>query len=117
MEALHKDTLAWARDRALTTYGKITAQALKLGSEVSELANNLGRHKDVKDDIGDCLVVLTILCKLQGKASLIEIMEKGTKSPRGLASFVSLVHEMGNLQDKAIKNQDFSVEVADMVPA
>ncbi|RLA72832.1 MAG: hypothetical protein DRG30_06980 [Epsilonproteobacteria bacterium] len=117
MEALHKDTLQWAKDRALTTNGKITSQALKLGSEVSELAYNLSKHKDIKDDIGDCLVVLTILCSLQGKGSLIDIIEAAPHKSLGLPSFISLVYNLGELQDKAIKNQEFDDEVRGIVSA
>lgn len=59
-------TLAWSEARGITVNGKATTQALKLVSEVGELADNIIKDRDVKDDIGDCLVVLTNLAKLKG---------------------------------------------------
>lgn len=59
-------TLEWSYDRGILTNGKTTTQALKLVSEVGELCDNVGKGKNIKDDIGDCLVVLTNLASLEG---------------------------------------------------
>lgn len=59
-------TLAWSNERGITVNGKATTQALKLVSEVGELADNIIKDRDCRDDIGDCLVVLTNLAKLKG---------------------------------------------------
>lgn len=44
----------------------IQGQFTKLIEEVGELAGNLARGKDITDDIGDAVVVLTHLAKLNG---------------------------------------------------
>lgn len=57
-------TLHWADERGILKQGKVTTQALKLVSEVGELCDNVGKGRSIKDDIGDCLVVLTNLAAL-----------------------------------------------------
>lgn len=71
LDDLELATLQWSHDRGITINGKDTTQGLKLVSEVGELCDNLAKGADVKDDIGDCLVVLTNLAKLRG-TSLVE---------------------------------------------
>lgn len=69
MENLHtlRDlTLEWSEARGILKNGKVQTQALKLVSEVGELCDNVGKGRDIKDDIGDCLVVLTNLASLSG---------------------------------------------------
>lgn len=56
----------WAKDRGITINGTANTQALKLMSEMGELADNLAKGKDVKDDIGDCYVVLCNIAALKG---------------------------------------------------
>lgn len=56
----------WANDRKIIQNGNILAQGLKLVSEVGELADNLAKGRDTKDDIGDCIVVLNNLIQMQG---------------------------------------------------
>lgn len=57
-------TLKWSADRGILKHGKVATQALKLVSEVGELCDNVSKGRDIKDDIGDCLVVLTNLASL-----------------------------------------------------
>lgn len=58
----------WGKDRNF--YGKggatVQSQFVKLLEEVGELAGNIARGKDVKDDIGDIQVVLTHIAILSG---------------------------------------------------
>lgn len=56
----------WAEDRNIIKGTKPIDQAMKLFSEAGELADNIGKGRDVKDDVGDCLVVLTIITKQLG---------------------------------------------------
>tara|TARA_R110000851_G_scaffold45642_6_gene111583 strand:- start:362 stop:712 length:351 start_codon:yes stop_codon:yes gene_type:complete len=65
---LQKKTLQWSSDRGILANGKIITQALKLGSEMGELMDNAAKDNKeaMKDDIGDCLVVLTNLANLAG---------------------------------------------------
>lgn len=65
----------WSTDRKIIQNGDILAQGLKLVSEVGELADNLAKGRCVKDDIGDCCVVLNNLVHMQG-LTLDECLEQ-----------------------------------------
>ena len=51
----------WATDRNIIKGSKPIDQAMKLFSEFGELADNVGKGRDCRDDIGDVFVVLTII--------------------------------------------------------
>ena len=63
---LHEATLKWSTDRGIIENGNVQTQTLKLMSEVGELADNVAKKKDIRDDIGDCVVVLTNIAALAG---------------------------------------------------
>ena len=65
---LIEQTERWAADRQIITHSDAKAQALKLVSEVGELADAIIKNDEagVIDGIGDCTVVLIILAKLSG---------------------------------------------------
>ena len=56
----------WAQDRNLINECKPIDQAMKLFSEAGELADNIGKGRDIKDDVGDVLVVMIIIAKQLG---------------------------------------------------
>jgi len=112
---IHEATLGWARARMLIQNGRVTTQALKLGSEMSELALNLLLHEDVKDDIGDMLVVMTILAALQDDNLLTIISGTKIKTSTKHVPFPLMVHYVGELQDKAIKGKNLSDDIAQIV--
>ena len=64
----------WAEDRNIIKGSKPIDQAMKLFSEFGELADNVGKGRDCRDDIGDCIVVLTIIAKQIG-VDIIQVME------------------------------------------
>ncbi len=53
----------WANDRNIIKGSKPIDQAMKLFSEFGELADNVGKGRDIKDDCGDIFVVLTVIAK------------------------------------------------------
>jgi len=112
---IHDATIQWARDRKLIQNGKAATQALKLGSEMSELAINLLLYEDIRDDIGDMMVVMTILAALHGDTLLdiIETTEVSTSTRH--APFPLLVHHVGDLQDNVIKNAPIAKDLANAV--
>ena len=59
----------WGKDRNFYGEGGATVQSqfVKLAEEMGELAGNIARGKDCIDDLGDMVVVLTHIAKLQGK--------------------------------------------------
>ena len=70
MEQLIKQIEQWAEDRNIIKGSKPIDQAMKLFSEFGELADNVGKGRDCRDDIGDVFVVLTIMCaQIGGKIS------------------------------------------------
>lgn len=56
----------WAKDRKIIQNGNLQTQTLKLVSETGELADNIAKGRDTKDDIGDSFVVLNNLVEMQG---------------------------------------------------
>lgn len=64
----------WSSDRGIFVNGTVATQALKLVSEVGELADNVAKRRDIADDIGDCLVVLNNLA-VMNELSLEECLE------------------------------------------
>ncbi len=59
----------WAEDRNIIKGSKPIDQAMKLFSEFGELADNVGKGRDIKDDCGDIFVVLTIMAKQLGHST------------------------------------------------
>lgn len=56
----------WGLDRGVIQNGNGLAQGLKLVSEMGELTDNLAKGRCIKDDIGDCMVVLNMLANMTG---------------------------------------------------
>lgn len=67
MEDLIKKIEQWASDRNIIKGSKPIDQAMKLFSEFGELADNVGKGRDCRDDIGDVFVVLTIMSAQLGE--------------------------------------------------
>ena len=67
-EDLEKLVIKWAEDRGLIQATTSEAQCLKLKEEYDELVESFssGTISDTRDAIGDMLVVLTIIAKLNG---------------------------------------------------
>lgn len=61
MKDLIKKIEQWANDRNIIKGSKPIDQAMKLFSKFGELADNVGKGRDCRDDIGDCAVVLIII--------------------------------------------------------
>jgi len=56
----------WSEERLIFKNGRRETQYLKLAEEIGELASNIAKNRDVRDDIGDCLVVLNNLAVMSG---------------------------------------------------
>jgi NTP pyrophosphatase (non-canonical NTP hydrolase) len=61
IDKLIADCTKWSEDRLIFKNGRRETQYLKLAEEMGELASNIAKQRDVRDDIGDCLVVLNNL--------------------------------------------------------
>lgn len=58
MDKLIQQVIDWHYARNLIHGSNDLAQFAKLVSEVGELADNIAKGRDIKDDVGDILVVL-----------------------------------------------------------
>jgi len=56
----------WAEERNLIKGSNPESQMLKLMEEAGELASDIAKRRCVKDSIGDCMVVLTLIAKQFG---------------------------------------------------
>jgi len=65
-EQLQEATLKWASDRGIIQNGKAITQVQKLASEVGELMDNIAKDRDIKDDVGDCIVVMVNIAGILG---------------------------------------------------
>lgn len=61
MNTFNAKVIEWAGARGILANSTPAMQFAKLVSEVGELADNIAKGRDVRDDIGDCMVVLAIL--------------------------------------------------------
>jgi len=64
----------WHHDRNLIEGSTDTAQFTKLLEEVTELRSNIVSGKDIRDDVGDIIVVLINLCE-RNNLTLAECLE------------------------------------------
>jgi NTP pyrophosphatase (non-canonical NTP hydrolase) len=62
----------WAKEKGIYDKATIEMQMIKLVEEMGELANGIIKKNDdeVKDAIGDCVVVLTNLAEMYGCGSI-----------------------------------------------
>ena len=89
MEQLIKQIEQWAEDRNIINGSKPIDQAMKLFSEFGELADNVGKGRDCRDDIGDVFVMLTIMAKqLNLNIKGIEIVKSESKPIFNLKNMV-----------------------------
>jgi hypothetical protein len=66
LEIYEELTIQWSEDRGIIQNSTDVSQTLKLMSEAGELCDNINKGRDVKDDIGDCLVCLTNIAAIRG---------------------------------------------------
>ena len=66
IDKLIADVTQWSEDRLIFKNGRRETQYLKLAEEMGELASNIAKQKDVRGDLGDCLVVLNNVAVMSG---------------------------------------------------
>jgi len=74
LDKLYDLTIEWSKERMIIPNSSPRTQFLKLVSEVGELADGINKEEDLRDHVGDCLVVLANLSYLAG-FSLMEAWE------------------------------------------
>ena len=66
LEELEKKIVQWHCDRNLIDGSSDKDQVCKLIQEVGELSDNVCKGRDIRDDIGDCMVVLINIAERNG---------------------------------------------------
>lgn len=66
MNDLIQKVTAWSEQKLIFKNGRRETQFLKLMEEAGELASSIAKNHDVRDDIGDMLVVLNNLAQMSG---------------------------------------------------
>ena len=86
LDGLITSTAIWHRDRNLIDGAPDKDQVCKLIQEVGELSDNVCKGKDVKDDIGDCLVVLINIAERNGTTirECLEVAYNDIKDRKGV---------------------------------
>jgi len=83
----------WAHDRNLIEGSDSITQYLKLVSELGELADDVNKKQDVRDSIGDCLVVLIIIAEqynIPFEWPISDSVKLGGKTPRDAVILLSM---------------------------
>lgn len=75
LDTMINNFVQWHKDRNLIDGSTDQAQYVKLIEEAGELAGNIARGKDVSDDIGDMIVILTNIAA-RNHLTLAECCEK-----------------------------------------
>ncbi len=66
LNTLQHNIIKWGHERGLIKPEAAAKQTLKMFSEAGELADNVIKNADVRDDIGDVLVTLILLAEIKG---------------------------------------------------
>lgn len=66
MRTVINNVLEWSSSKNLFTASDQKTQMLKCVSEIGELADNVAKSRDIKDDIGDVLVTLINVARFDG---------------------------------------------------
>jgi len=98
-------TSQWGHDRKITINGKIPTQTIKFGEEMAELFE-AETPDDVKDAIGDMIVVISMICDLNGTAimEINRIEELYTSRPYNQEA--NLVVMYGKLCKSVVREDD-----------
>lgn len=75
LDKMINNFVQWHKDRNLIDGSSDQAQYVKLIEEAGELAGNIARGKDVSDDIGDMIVILTNIAA-RNQLTIAECCEK-----------------------------------------
>ena len=70
-----RDMVTWHHNRNLIEGSDAKTQYAKLVQEVGELSDSICKGKDIKDDVGDIIVVLANLCA-RNRVSFLSCLEQ-----------------------------------------
>jgi NTP pyrophosphatase (non-canonical NTP hydrolase) len=102
LNTLEEKIVQWSDERGILKNGKSVTQCLKLMSELGELADNLAKGNNCEDDIGDCLVVLTNIARLEGTT----LVKCGNKAYEDIKDRKGFLNANGNFIKSTDKNYE-----------
>ncbi len=139
VQEISKKVIKWANDRGIIQNGNSITQGMKLVSEMGELAENIrhfqnstSRSNDmkflrlIKDDIGDMMVVLTILAEMKDLdfyriflealannaiTSKVKFSSIEPNKKEGIESFLYVSSSVGDLSDNIIKGRNIEEDL------
>lgn len=74
LDELEQKVIKWSTDRGIIQNSTAMSQTLKAMSEMGELADNVNKGRDCRDDIGDVIVCLINISAIKGY-TLTECLE------------------------------------------
>mgnify|MGYP000046897430 FL=1 len=85
LEQLITKTISWHADRNLIEGSTDKQQFMKLHEEVGELCESIGNGTDIRDDVGDIMVVLINMATRNGYtlAECLEVAYNDIKDRKG----------------------------------
>jgi len=97
--------LVWAQKRQILQNSTPQQQMLKLVSEMGELSDNVAKERDVRDDIGDCLVVLSIIAEMCGTclADCLETAYEDIKDRKGYLNEHGVFIKEGDVAEEQLE--------------
>lgn len=106
MDNLFHKVVKWAYERNIINGSDPKTQTIKLISEVGELSDSINKGTDCRDDIGDCLVVLTILAEQKGYTikECLEFAYEDIKDRKGLMFNGCFIKESDDVFQQIKKN-------------
>lgn len=105
MQELINKVEQWAHDRNIINGSDSKTQMLKLISEIGELADSINKGRDCRDDIGDCLVVLTIIAAQQGiiLRDCLSVAYNDIKNRKGVLYDGVFIKDTDSAYDEAVR--------------
>lgn len=84
-QEFYKNVLMWAEKRNIIEGSTLEHQTIKLGEELGELCSGVARGDLalIKDSVGDCMVVVTILRAMVGATDTLEDEPSDAQLPSG----------------------------------
>ena len=85
LNILEELVLQWSHDKGIIKNSSAMSQTLKAVSEIGELADNVNKGRDCRDDIGDVIVCLINIAGINGYTlgECLEIAYNNIKDRKG----------------------------------
>jgi len=76
LNVLESKVIEWSKARGIIQNSTAMSQTLKAVSEMGELADNVNKGRDCRDDIGDNCVCLINILRIKNEKSFTELFKE-----------------------------------------